>query len=59
MQRFFKQSHTNDNRGLRVFLDTGFDMIAPKLKNLKTDQLGNTNGGNIRDEETSITKKIF
>ena len=54
----FHKSHTNDNCGLRVSLDTGFDMIAPKIEKFKNRSVGNTNVGNIRDEET-IDKEDF
>lgn len=54
----FHRSFTNNNCGLRVSLDTGFDMIAPNIKKFKNRSVGNTNVGSIRDNET-IKKQDF
>ena len=52
------QSFRKKNAGIRVSLDTGFDMRMPKLKSFKKIVIGNENVSKIRKYET-FSKERF
>ena len=52
------QSHRKKNAGIRISLDTGFDLKMDKLKSFKKIKINNYNVKKIRDSET-VSKNDF